>query len=66
MSALPTFVARSGGTTIVLLGTGVVGGALLRLLATAAANGVNLVGAANSTRQIANPRGFVVGHVAAS
>lgn len=66
MSALPTFVARGGSTTIVLLGTGVVGGALLRLLATAAASRVNLVGAANSHRQIANPRGFVVGNVVAS
>jgi len=36
---------------IVLLGTGVVGGALLKLLNTSAAAGVRLVGAANSRRQ---------------
>ncbi len=66
MSALPKFAARSDDTAIVLLGTGVVGGALLRLLVTAAASGVNLVGAANSKRQIANSRGFVAGQVAAS
>ena len=36
---------------IVLLGTGVVGGALLKLLNTPAAAGVRLVGAANSRRQ---------------
>lgn len=65
MSALPTCVARACDTAIVLLGPGAVGGALLRLLATPAASGVNLVGVANSKRQIANPRGFVAGHVSA-
>lgn len=40
---------------IVLLGTGVVGGALLKLLNTPAAAGVRLVGAANSRRQQTDP-----------
>lgn len=40
---------------IVLLGTGVVGGALLKLLNTSAAAGVRLVGAANSRRQQIDP-----------
>jgi len=38
-------------TGIVLLGTGVVGGALLKLLNTPAAAGIRLIGAANSRRQ---------------
>jgi homoserine dehydrogenase len=41
----------------VLLGTGVVGGALLRLLATPFAADVRLVGIANSTRQFADTDG---------
>ena len=41
----------AGGIAIVLLGTGVVGGAFLKLLNTSAAAGVRLVGAANSRRQ---------------
>ena len=45
----PTKAAPS--IAIVLLGTGVVGGALLKLLNTPAAAGVRLVGAANSRRQ---------------
>jgi homoserine dehydrogenase len=65
MSALPAFAARASDITVVLLGVGGVGGALLRLLPTAAASGVNLVGAANSKHQIANPRGFVAGQAAA-
>ncbi|WP_077445864.1 MULTISPECIES: homoserine dehydrogenase [unclassified Rhodanobacter] len=40
---------------IVLLGTGVVGGALLKLLNTSAAVSVRLVGAANSRRQQTDP-----------
>ncbi len=66
MSALPKFVASLGDTALVLLGTGVVGDALLRLLATPAASNLNLVGVANSTRQIANARGLVSTQVRAS
>lgn len=40
---------------IVLLGTGVVGGALLKLLNTSAADSLRLVGAANSRRQQTDP-----------
>ncbi len=40
---------------VVLLGTGVVGGAFLRLLDTPAATSLRLVGAANSRRQQVNP-----------
>jgi aspartokinase/homoserine dehydrogenase 1 len=40
---------------IVLLGTGVVGGALLKLLNTSAAGSLRLVGAANSRRQQTDP-----------
>ena len=43
------------GIAIVLLGTGVVGGALLKLLNTPAAASVRLVGAANSRRQQLDP-----------
>ncbi|MGN6518635.1 MAG: homoserine dehydrogenase [Dokdonella sp.] len=46
-------------TALVLLGTGVVGSALLRLLATPAAAGLHLVGVANSRVQHANARGLV-------
>ncbi|MFC4822057.1 homoserine dehydrogenase [Dokdonella ginsengisoli] len=67
MSAVPRAVATTGtDTAIVLLGTGVVGGALLRLLATPAASTLYLVGAANSKRQVANARGLVPGRVAAA
>ncbi|GAA0718299.1 homoserine dehydrogenase [Dokdonella soli] len=59
MSAAPKLFACPKDTAIVLLGTGVVGCALLRLLATPAASGLYLVGAANSRRQIANARGVV-------
>ncbi|MEO6076670.1 MAG: homoserine dehydrogenase [Dokdonella sp.] len=40
---------------VVLLGTGVVGGALLKLLNTSAASSLRLVGAANSRRQQTDP-----------
>jgi homoserine dehydrogenase len=43
--------AAAASVAIVLLGTGVVGGALLKLLNTPAAASVRLVGAANSRRQ---------------
>lgn len=67
MSAVPRAVATtSADTALVLLGTGVVGGALLRLLATPAASTLYLVGAANSKRQIANARGLVPARVAAA
>jgi aspartokinase/homoserine dehydrogenase 1 len=46
-------------TALVLLGTGVVGRALLRLLATPAAAGLHLVGVAHSRAQHANARGLV-------
>lgn len=48
-----------GDIAAVLLGTGVVGGALLRLLATPFAAGVRLVGVANSTRQVVDADGVV-------
>ena len=47
--------AAAPGTAIVLLGTGVVGGALLKLLCTPAAARIRLVGAANSKRQQTDP-----------
>ena len=47
--------APAKGAAIVLLGTGVVGGALLKLLNTPAAASVRLVGAANSRRQQTDP-----------
>ena len=47
----PTTSVASFTTGIVLLGTGVVGGALLKLLNTPAAAIIRLVGAANSRRQ---------------
>jgi len=47
------------GVAIALLGSGVVGSALLRLLATSAANGLHLVGVANSRTQVAASRGLV-------
>jgi homoserine dehydrogenase len=50
MSALPRFAGESNDIALVLLGTGVVGSALLRLLATPSAASVRLVGVANSTR----------------
>ena len=51
-----TFAAGVAPTiAIVLLGTGVVGGALLKLLNTPAAASVRLVGAANSRRQQTDP-----------
>lgn len=65
MSALADFADGGGEVALVLLGTGVVGSALLRLLATPASRGVHLVGVADSRRQIANPRGLVPGQVIA-
>lgn len=47
--------SAASGTAIVLLGTGVVGGALLKLLNTPAAASLRLVGAANSRRQQIQP-----------
>ena len=58
MSALPQFVGETNEIALVLLGTGVVGGALLRLLATPAAARLRLVGVANSTRQFAQAAGI--------
>jgi homoserine dehydrogenase len=47
--------AASPSIAVVLLGTGVVGGALLQLLNTPAAGSLRLVGAANSRRQQTDP-----------
>jgi homoserine dehydrogenase len=47
--------AAASAIAIVLLGTGVVGGALLKLLNTPAAASLRLVGAANSRRQQTDP-----------
>lgn len=47
--------ASGSGIAMVLLGTGVVGGALLKLLNTPAAASLRLVGAANSRRQQTDP-----------
>jgi aspartokinase/homoserine dehydrogenase 1 len=62
MSALPKFVGLRladgrSDTAVVLLGAGVVGGALLRLLS-AGGHDVRLVGLANSTRQCVDPTGL--------
>jgi aspartokinase/homoserine dehydrogenase 1 len=57
MSALPRFAAREE-IAAVLLGTGVVGRALLGLVATHAGAGVRLVGIANSTRQLVDASGL--------
>ena len=48
-------VTAAPAIAIVLLGTGVVGGALLKLLCTPAAARIRLVGAANSRRQQTDP-----------
>ncbi|WP_426688538.1 homoserine dehydrogenase [Rhodanobacter ginsengiterrae] len=53
-TALP-HAAAAPAIAIVLLGTGVVGGALLKLLNTAAAGSLRLVGVANSRRQQTEP-----------
>ena len=60
MSALPQFAGEPSDVALVLLGTGVVGGALLRLLATPAAARLRLVGVANSTRQLADAQGVAI------
>jgi aspartokinase/homoserine dehydrogenase 1 len=65
MSALPRFTVRED-IAAVLLGTGVVGRTLLRLLATPAGAGVRLVGVANSTRQLVDASGLRGDHVVAS
>jgi len=57
MSALPHFVAQPE-IAAVLLGTGVVGRALLGLLATPAGSEVRVVGVANSTRQLVDASGL--------
>ena len=62
MSALPRFAAlrpadARADLAVVLLGTGVVGGALLRLLPSGR-HGIRLVGIANSTRQCTDAAGF--------
>ncbi|HEU4670222.1 MAG TPA: homoserine dehydrogenase [Dyella sp.] len=51
----PKAPAEAPTVAIVLLGTGVVGGALLKLLCTPAAARIRLVGAANSKRQQTDP-----------
>jgi aspartokinase/homoserine dehydrogenase 1 len=67
MSALPKATPQTArSTAIALLGTGVVGSALLRLLATPAAQGLHLVAAANSRVQIAASRGLVPARVSAA
>ncbi|HEU4664934.1 MAG TPA: hypothetical protein VFS55_12980, partial [Dokdonella sp.] len=57
--ARATTALAARDTALVLLGTGVVGTALLRLLGTPAAAGLHLVGVANSRAQHANARGLV-------
>ena len=47
--------AATSTVAVVLLGTGVVGGALLKLLNTSSASSLRLVGAANSRRQQTDP-----------
>ncbi|TBR40306.1 MULTISPECIES: homoserine dehydrogenase [Dyella] len=54
-AVVPVAVPQVDGTAIVLLGTGVVGGALLKLLNTPAASALRLVGVANSRRQQTDP-----------
>lgn len=51
----PTKASGAPTIAVVLLGTGVVGGALLKLLNTPAAASLRLVGAANSRRQQTDP-----------
>ncbi|MDF3982275.1 homoserine dehydrogenase [Luteibacter sp. PPL201] len=58
MNALATDAVSPPRTAAVLLGTGVVGRALLALLSTGAARDIRLVGAANSKRQHAQPDGL--------
>jgi homoserine dehydrogenase len=55
LEAAPTKSTPAPAIAIVLLGTGVVGGALLKLLNTSAATSLRLVGAANSRRQQTEP-----------
>jgi aspartokinase/homoserine dehydrogenase 1 len=53
--AAPAHAGATPATAVVLLGTGVVGGAFLKLLGTDAARPLRLVGAANSRRQQTEP-----------
>jgi aspartokinase/homoserine dehydrogenase 1 len=66
MSALAKAAAQPQGVAIALLGSGVVGSALLRLLSTPAANGLHLVGVANSRTQLSASRGLVPARVPAA
>lgn len=61
MSAVPHLLVAERGLAIALLGAGGVGRALLGLLRTPAAAGLQLVGLANSRRQTTDPRGFLPG-----
>lgn len=58
MSAVPTCFTRRDDTAIALLGIGGVGSALLRQLATPAAEGLRLVAVADSRRQLTHPDGL--------
>ncbi|QWT20457.1 hypothetical protein KPL74_00245 [Bacillus sp. NP157] len=62
--AVSPLAAQAPRTAVVLLGTGVVGRALLTLLATPAADSLRLVGAANSRRQHVFADGLRPGDVA--
>lgn len=64
MNALAVDTVPPPHTAAVLLGTGVVGRALLTLLSSGAARDIRLVGAANSKRQHAEAEGLVPGEVA--
>lgn len=66
MSAQLERAASESGIALMLLGTGGVGQALLRLLATPSASGLHLVGVANSTRQLVGARGLVPARVQVS
>jgi aspartokinase/homoserine dehydrogenase 1 len=63
MNAVAKVVPQAHDIAIVLLGSGVVGSALLRLLATPAADGLHLVGVANSRTQLGASRGLVPARV---
>ena len=64
MSTRHRGAACDADIAIAVLGHGGVGRALLQLLATPAAAGIHLVGIADSTRQLENPRGLVPGRAA--
>ncbi|MBN8728206.1 MAG: homoserine dehydrogenase [Xanthomonadales bacterium] len=63
MSALPRPVAPHAEVALVVLGHGGVGRALLHFLARPAAAALQLVGVADSTRQVASPHGLVPAQV---